>query len=57
MFKVAFGEQKMERTRLLVWFFKLRSGVPSVEDAECLGHQTTSKRSKNVHPALVMLLT
>jgi hypothetical protein len=45
--KAAFGKHIMGRTQLSMRFSKLPS-VPSVEDAECLGHPLMRKTDENV---------
>jgi len=52
---LAFGEQKMGRTQVFKWFFKLKSGVTTVEDAQDVKCTSTNKRDENVDPMKELL--
>lgn len=44
MLKATFGALTVGRRRVFEWFFKFKSGVTSVENAECLGPTSVSTR-------------
>jgi hypothetical protein len=50
MLKAAFGELTVGRRWIFGWFSKFKSGLTSVENAECLGPTSVSTRYENMPP-------
>jgi hypothetical protein len=48
--KAAFGELTMGRRQHFEWLSKFKSGLTSVENAECLGPTSVGTRYENMQP-------